>query len=68
MSLLATALIIDYKQVSEGFDDQRAFSMLRCKVGMTDAEVRATIHAQAMLVFFLPLGARPRAVPPSPSR
>ena len=56
MFLLATALIIYYKQVSEGFDDQRAFSMLR-KVGMTDAEVRATIHTQVMLVFFLPLGA-----------
>lgn len=56
MFLLAAVLIIYYKQVSEGFDDQRAFSMLR-KVGMTDDEVRATIHTQIMLVFFLPLGA-----------
>lgn len=53
--LLATALIIYYKQISEGYEDQRRYAILR-QVGMTDLEVRASIHSQILLVFFLPLG------------
>ena len=53
--LLATALIIYYKQISEGYEDQRRYQILR-QVGMTDREVRASIHSQILLVFFLPLG------------
>lgn len=53
--LLATALIIYYKQISEGYEDQRRYQILR-QVGMTDREVRASIHTQILLVFFLPLG------------
>ena len=53
--LLATALIIYYKQISEGYEDQRRYAILR-QVGMTDREVRASIHSQILLVFFLPLG------------
>ena len=56
MFLLATALIIYYKQISEGFDDRRSFRTLR-QVGMTDREIRRTIRTQVLLVFFLPLGA-----------
>lgn len=52
---LATALIIYYKQISEGYEDQRRYQILR-QVGMTDREVRASIHTQILLVFFLPLG------------
>lgn len=52
--LLATALIIYYKQISEGYEDQRRYQILR-QVGMTDREVRASIHSQILLVFFLPL-------------
>ncbi len=52
--LLATALIIYYKQVSEGFEDQRRYTIMR-QVGMTDREIRASIHSQILLVFFLPL-------------
>lgn len=52
--LLATALIIYYKQISEGYEDQRRYQILR-QVGMTDREVRASIHTQILLVFFLPL-------------
>ena len=52
--LLATALIIYYKQISEGYEDQRRYQILR-QVGMTDQEVRASIHSQILLVFFLPL-------------
>lgn len=53
--LLATALIIYYKQISEGYEDQRRYAIMR-QVGMTDQEVRASIHSQILLVFFLPLG------------
>lgn len=53
--LLATALIIYYKQVSEGYEDQRRYQIMR-QVGLTDREARSSIHSQILLVFFLPLG------------
>jgi len=54
--LLATVLIIYYKQISEGCEDQRRFLILR-QVGMSEKEINASIHSQILLVFFLPLGA-----------
>ena len=54
--LLATVLIIYYKQISEGYEDQRRFRILR-QVGMSGREVNASIQSQVLLVFFLPLGA-----------
>lgn len=53
--LIATVLIIYYKQITEGFDDHMRFQIME-KVGMSGAEVRATIQKQILLVFFLPLG------------
>lgn len=52
--LLGTALIIYYKQVSEGYDDARRFNIMQ-KVGMSHREVKQSIHSQILLVFFLPL-------------
>lgn len=52
--LVATVLIIYYKQISEGYDDHDRFAIMR-KVGMSDKEIKKTIHKQIMLVFFLPL-------------
>lgn len=49
-----TALIMYYKQISEGYEDQRRFSILR-KVGMTGKEIRSSIHFQMLTVFALPL-------------
>ena len=54
--LLATVLIMYYKQISEGYEDQRRFQIMR-QVGMTNREVQGSIHSQILLVFFLPLGA-----------
>ena len=54
--LLATVLIMYYKQISEGYEDQRRFRIMR-QVGMTDREVQGSIHSQILLVFFLPLAA-----------
>ncbi len=54
--LMTTVLIIYYKQISEGYEDQRRYRICR-QVGMTEKEVKASVHSQILLVFFLPLGA-----------
>ena len=53
--LLATALIIYYKQVSEGYEDRERFQIMQ-KVGMDKKEVHQSIRRQVWMVFFLPLG------------
>ena len=52
--LMATVLIIYYKQVSEGYEDQRRYQIMQ-QVGMSRREVGASIRGQILLVFFLPL-------------
>ena len=52
--ILGMVLIIYYKQITEGYEDQDRFQILM-KVGMTPKEVRQTINFQVMTVFFLPL-------------
>lgn len=52
--LIATSLIIYYKQVSEGYDDRERFVIMQ-KVGMSHSEVKKSIKSQIRLVFFLPL-------------
>ena len=47
-------LIMYFKQVSEGYEDQDSFGIMR-KVGMSDGEIKGTIRRQILLVFFLPL-------------
>lgn len=54
--ILATVLIIYYKQVTEGYEDESRFSIMQ-KVGMTKKDIRKSINAQMLLVFFLPLAA-----------
>lgn len=51
---LGAVLIIYYKQLSEGYEDQHRFEILQ-KVGMSRKEVKKTIRAQVLMVFFLPL-------------
>lgn len=52
--LLATVLIIYYKQVSEGYEDQARFEIMR-KVGLDEGQVRSSIRSQVLTVFFLPI-------------
>ncbi|MCB8815348.1 ABC transporter permease [Desulfosporosinus shakirovi] len=52
--IMATVLIIYYKQVSEGYDDKARFEIMQ-KVGMSREEVRGSIRSQVLIVFFLPL-------------
>ena len=54
--LMATVLIIYYKQISEGYEDKARFAIMQ-KVGMTQREIKQTIRSQILLVFFLPLAA-----------
>ena len=43
-----------YKQISEGYEDQSRFEIMR-KVGMTRRDIRKSINSQILTVFFLPL-------------
>lgn len=52
--LMATILIIYYKQISEGYEDKKRFEIMQ-KVGMSYAEVKKSINSQILTVFFLPL-------------
>lgn len=52
--LMATVLIIYYKQISEGYSDRERFEIMR-KVGMSQREVKQSIRSQVLSVFFLPL-------------
>ena len=54
MFTMATVLIIYYKQLSEGYEDRSRFVIMQ-QVGMSAAEVRATIRSQVLMIFFLPL-------------
>ena len=51
---IAAVLIIYYKQISEGYEDQSRFEIMQ-KVGMTKREIRKSINSQLLTVFFLPL-------------
>ena len=53
--LSITALLIYFKQITEGYEDRERFVILQ-KVGMDDAMVRGTINRQVLTVFFIPLG------------
>ncbi len=52
--LMAVTLIIYYKQVSEGYEDARGFTIMR-QVGMSDDEAAMAIRGQISLVFLPPL-------------
>lgn len=51
---MAAALIMYYKQISEGYDDKQRYEIMR-NVGMSDREVKSAINSQILVVFFLPL-------------
>ncbi len=52
--IMATVLIIYYKQISEGYDDKQRYEIMQ-KVGMTHQEIKNSIRSQVLTVFFLPL-------------
>lgn len=52
--IFAAVLIIYYKQISEGYEDQSRFDIMQ-KVGMTKKDIQKSINSQILMVFFLPL-------------
>lgn len=52
--ICAAVLIIYYKQLCEGYEDQPRFAIMQ-KVGMTAADIRRSVNSQLLTVFFLPL-------------
>ena len=52
--LICLVVTMYYKQVTEGFEDQRNFEIMQ-KIGMSDGEIRRTIKKQIRMVFLLPL-------------
>ena len=52
--LLATVLVIYYKQISEGYEDRENFVILQ-QVGLDQKQTATTIRKQILTVFFLPL-------------
>ena len=52
--IFAAVLIIYYKQITEGYEDQRRFEVMQ-KVGMTKRDIRRSVNSQMLTVFFLPL-------------
>lgn len=52
--ICAAVLIIYYKQLCEGYEDQPRFAIMQ-KVGMTAPDIRHSVNSQLLTVFFLPL-------------
>lgn len=52
--IFAAVLIIYYKQIAEGYEDQSRFAIMQ-KVGMTKKQIKKSINSQILTVFFLPL-------------
>ena len=52
--LFATVLIMYYKQITEGYEDESRFDIMQ-KVGMTPREIKRSVNSQVLTVFFLPL-------------
>lgn len=52
--LVSCVVIIYYKQVSEGFEDQARFEIMQ-KVGMTKTDIRSSINSQMLTVFLIPI-------------
>lgn len=51
--IMAAVLIIYYKQVSEGYEDQERYNILQ-KVGMSQKLVKKSINSQVITIFMLP--------------
>lgn len=52
--IMATVLIMYYKQITEGYEDRERFVIMQ-NVGMSQREVKRSINSQILTVFFLPL-------------
>ena len=51
---VGAVLVIYYKQVSEGYEDRKRYSILK-KIGIDQPMIHQSINRQVLIVFFLPL-------------
>lgn len=51
---VATVLIIYYKQIAEGYEDEKNFEIMQ-RIGMKKEEIRQSIRVQMRMVFLLPV-------------
>ncbi len=54
MFIMATALILYYKQVAEGLADAKRYAILQ-QVGLSRAEIKKTVSSQLLTLFYVPL-------------
>jgi putative ABC transport system permease protein len=52
--VMSTAVLIYYKQLSEGYEDKQRFDIMQ-RIGMTRSEVRANVDRQIVYFFLIPL-------------
>lgn len=52
--IMAMILIMYYKQMSEGYEDQKRYEIMQ-NVGLDEKMIKKTINTQVITVFFLPL-------------
>lgn len=52
--IFAAAVIIYYKQITEGYEDKARFAIMK-KVGMSKDDIKKSINSQILTVFFAPL-------------
>lgn len=52
--ILFIILVMYYKQISEGLEDQKRFAIMQ-NVGLEDRQIRKIINDQVLLLFFAPL-------------
>lgn len=52
--IFMTSFVIYYRQISESYEDQKMFRMMK-KIGLTDGELRAVSRKQILFTFFIPL-------------
>jgi putative ABC transport system permease protein len=52
--IMATVLIIYYKQINEGYGDRERFLIMK-NIGLDSMAIKKTIRSQILTVFFLPL-------------
>ena len=49
--MMAAVLIMYYKQLSEGYEDQKRYEILQ-NVGLSKKEVRQAVSSQVLIFFF----------------
>ena len=52
--IVMMAFVVYYKQISEGYEDQKKFQVMR-NIGIAEQDIKRITRQQVLLVFFMPL-------------